>query len=191
MLASIMTGLVGWKISGLSLEHILSRYLILLFAMAGGAPLGAAVGVVTGLILSLADIGAIYQMSLLAFSGMLAGMLQGGRKGAVALGMLLGSSILSVYFSGPGDMMNSTWETCAAILLFLATPEASLRLLPNMCPARAITAALNMNMRGGCAILPRIGLLSSPRCSGSSPPASGRFHPPAKRANRAGRWSTL
>ncbi|MBY9082556.1 stage II sporulation protein E [Paenibacillus sp. HN-1] len=124
MLASIMTGLVGWKVDGLSLEHILSRYLILLFAMAGGAPLGAAVGVVTGLILSLADIHAIYQMSLLAFSGMLAGMLQGGRKGAVSLGMLLGSSILSVYFSGPGDMLLSTWETCAAVILFILTPRS-------------------------------------------------------------------
>ncbi len=110
LLASVMTGLVGWNVNGLSLEHILSRFLILIFAMAGGAPLGAAVGVVTGLILSLADIGAIYQMSLLAFSGMLAGMMQGGRKGAVSIGMLLGSTILSVYFTGPGEMMASTWR---------------------------------------------------------------------------------
>lgn len=123
LLASVMTGLVGWVINGLSLEHILSRYLILLFAMAGGAPLGAAVGVVTGLILSLADMSAIYQMSLLAFSGMLAGMMQGGRKGAVSIGMLLGSTILSVYFTGPGDMMSSTWETCIAVVLFLITPK--------------------------------------------------------------------
>ena len=123
LLASVMTGLVGWTVNGLSLEHILSRYLILLFAMAGGAPLGASVGVVTGLILSLADIGAIYQMSLLAFSGMLAGMMQGGRKGAVSIGMLLGSTILSVYFTGPSDMMASTWETCVAVLMFLLTPK--------------------------------------------------------------------
>lgn len=123
LLASVMTGLSGWLIGGLSLEHILSRYLVLLFAMAGGASIGASVGVVTGLILSLADIGSIYQMSLLAFSGLLAGMMQGGRKGAVAIGMLLGSSILSVYFTGPGDLIASTWETGIAVLLFLATPK--------------------------------------------------------------------
>lgn len=35
LLASVMTGLVGWTINGLSLEHILSRFLILLFALAG------------------------------------------------------------------------------------------------------------------------------------------------------------
>ncbi|HEY4431237.1 MAG TPA: stage II sporulation protein E [Paenibacillus sp.] len=134
LLASVMTGLVGWTLNGLSLEHILSRYLILLFAMAGGAPLGAAVGVVTGLILSLADISAIYQMSLLAFSGMLAGMMQGGRKGAVSIGMLLGSTILSVYFTGPGDMMASTWETCVAVVLFLITPKAMISTIAKYVP---------------------------------------------------------
>ncbi|ASA25044.1 stage II sporulation protein E [Paenibacillus donghaensis] len=137
LLASVMTGLVGWTVNGLSLEHILSRFLILLFAMAGGAPLGAAVGVVTGLILSLADIGAIYQMSLLAFSGMLAGMMQGGRKGAVSIGMLLGSTILSVYFTGPGDMMASTWETCAAVLLFLITPKGMISTIAKYVPGTA------------------------------------------------------
>ncbi|NUU59527.1 stage II sporulation protein E [Paenibacillus agri] len=137
LLASVMTGLVGWSVGGLSLEHILSRYLILLFAMAGGAPLGAAVGVVTGLILSLADIGAIYQMSLLAFSGMLAGMMQGGRKGAVSIGMLLGSSILSVYFTGPGDMMVSTWETCVAVVLFLLTPRSMISAIAKYVPGTA------------------------------------------------------
>ncbi|WP_150275627.1 stage II sporulation protein E [Paenibacillus tepidiphilus] len=134
LLASVMTGLVGWTVSGLSLEHILSRYLILLFALAGGAPLGAAVGVVTGLILSLADISAIYQMSLLAFSGMLAGMMQSGRKGAVSIGMLLGSTILSVYFLGPGDVLMSTWETCLAMLLFLLTPKSMISAIAKYVP---------------------------------------------------------
>ncbi|WP_405105856.1 stage II sporulation protein E [Paenibacillus sp. FSL K6-1217] len=137
LLASVMTGLVGWTINGLSLEHVLSRFLILIFALAGGAPLGAAVGVVTGLILSLADIGAIYQMSLLAFSGMLAGMMQSGRKGAVSIGMLLGSTILSVYFMGPGDVMNSTWETCAAVVLFLLTPKSMITSIAKYVPGTA------------------------------------------------------
>lgn len=134
LLASVMTGAVGWTIYSLSVEHVLSRYLILVFALVGGAPLGASVGVVTGLILSLADISAIYQMSLLAFSGMLAGMLREGKKGAVMLGMLLGSSILSIYFSGPGDVMTSTWESCAAIALFLLTPRSVISMISKYVP---------------------------------------------------------
>ncbi|MFD1179298.1 stage II sporulation protein E [Paenibacillus puldeungensis] len=134
LLASVMTGTVGWEISGLSAEHVLSRYLILLFALVGGAPLGASVGVITGLILSLADTAALYQMSLLAFSGMLAGMLKEGRKWAVGFGMLLGSSILSIYIAGPADVMSSTWESCAAVLLFLLTPKRALNVIAKYVP---------------------------------------------------------
>lgn len=73
-------------------------------------------------------------MSLLAFSGMLAGMMQSGRKGAVSIGMLLGSTILSVYFLGPGDVMTSTWETCAAVLLFLLTPKGIISAIAKYVP---------------------------------------------------------
>lgn len=100
----------------------------------GRSPLGASVGVITGLILSLADMSAVYQMSLLAFAGMLAGMLREGKRTAVALGMLLGSSILSIYLGGPGDVMNSLWETCAAIVLFMLTPKSMLTAISKYVP---------------------------------------------------------
>ncbi|WP_416367290.1 stage II sporulation protein E [Paenibacillus sanfengchensis] len=134
LLASIMTGTVGWEVSGLSIEHILTRYLILLFALVGGAALGASVGVVTGLILSLADTSALYQMSLLAFSGMLAGMMREGRRWAVGFGMLLGSSILSIYLAGPAEVMSSTWESCGAVLLFLLTPRSVISAIAKYVP---------------------------------------------------------
>ncbi|WP_422659027.1 stage II sporulation protein E [Paenibacillus sp. EC2-1] len=134
LLASVMTGAVGWVIQGMSVEHVLSRYLILLFALVGGAPLGASVGVVTGLILSLADISAFAQMSLLAFAGMLAGMLREGKKGGVSLGMLLGATILSIYFNKPSEVMLSTWETCIAIGLFLITPKSLTRAIGKYVP---------------------------------------------------------
>ncbi|MDO7908585.1 stage II sporulation protein E [Paenibacillus sp. JX-17] len=134
LLASVMTGAVGWTVYSLSVEHIFSRYLILVFALVGGAPLGASVGVVTGLILSLADMSAIMQMSLLAFSGMLAGMMREGRKSAVSLGMLLGCSILAIYLDGTGDVLKSTWESCAAIVLFMLTPKGMIGFVSRYVP---------------------------------------------------------
>ncbi|WP_010279352.1 stage II sporulation protein E [Paenibacillus senegalensis] len=129
LLASVMTGTVGWVIGDVTVEHVLSRYLILLFALVGGAPLGASVGVITGLILSLADVNAIYQMSLLAFAGMLAGLMKEGNRLAVALGMLIGSSILSIYIGSQSTVMASTWESLAAVLLFLLTPRSVIQTL--------------------------------------------------------------
>ncbi|AJY74946.1 stage II sporulation protein E [Paenibacillus beijingensis] len=134
MLAAVMTGAVGWTVSGLSVEHILSRYMLLMFAFVGGAPLGASVGVVAGLILSLANLNAVVQMSLLAFSGLLAGLLREGGRMAVAFGMLLGTSILSVYIGNQSDVMDSTWESVAAAALFLLTPRSAVRTVARFVP---------------------------------------------------------
>lgn len=134
LLASVMTGTVGWMAGSVTIEHALSRYLILLFALVGGAPLGASVGVITGLILSLADVSAVYQMSLLAFSGMLAGLLRDGKRFAVALGMLLGSSILTIYVGDAASVLNSTWDSVVATVLFLLTPKSMIAALARFVP---------------------------------------------------------
>jgi stage II sporulation protein E len=124
LLTSVLTGTVGWLVGSMSVEHILSRYLILLFALVGGAPLGASVGVITGLILSLADVHAIVEISLLAFAGMLAGLMKEGGKMVVSLGMLLGASILSIYIGDQKTVMASSLESASAIIVFLLTPRA-------------------------------------------------------------------
>src|SRR5699024_9902492 len=84
LIASILTGLIGWQIYGVQFEHVFSRYIVLTLAFVGGAAIGSTVGVVTGLILSLANVVNLYQMSLLAFSGLLGGLLQEGRKHGVS-----------------------------------------------------------------------------------------------------------
>ncbi|WP_442950984.1 stage II sporulation protein E [Paenibacillus sp. GSMTC-2017] len=134
LLASVMTGAVGWIVYGMSIEHVMSRFLLLLFAMAGGAPLGAAVGVVAGLILSLADFSAIVQMSMLAFAGLLAGLLRDGGKMAAAFGLLLGTSILSIYIGTGADVMSSIWESVAAATLLMLTPRGIIRTIARYVP---------------------------------------------------------
>ncbi|GAA4722255.1 stage II sporulation protein E [Brevibacillus fulvus] len=124
LLASLMTGTVGWTVEGISMEHVLSRYLLLLFAFTGGGTIGAAVGVVTGLILSLANVNALQQINLLAFSGLLAGLLKEGGKLGVSGGLLIGTSILAIYGGGQNTVYQSLIETTLSILLFLLTPAA-------------------------------------------------------------------
>jgi stage II sporulation protein E len=134
LLASVMTGTVGWVVASISVEHVLSRFLILLFAIVGGAPLGASVGVITGLILSLANTNAVIQISLLAFAGMLAGLLKEGGKMAVSVGMLLGASILSIYIGDKAAMMASTGESLAAIIFFMLMSRSLPRTLAKYIP---------------------------------------------------------
>jgi stage II sporulation protein E len=123
MLASIMTGTIGWAVYGLSIEHIMSRYLVLVFSFIAGATIGSTVGVVTGLIFSLASISSFYHMSLLAFSGLLGGLLKEGKKIGVALGLFIATLLIGMYGEGGGVVSVSLMETTIAIFLFLLTPK--------------------------------------------------------------------
>ncbi|MGG0739891.1 stage II sporulation protein E [Niallia taxi] len=123
MLASVMTGTIGWSIYDLSIEHIMSRYLVLLFAFIAGATIGSTVGVVTGLIFSLASISSFYHMSLLAFSGLLGGLLKDGRKVGVALGLYISTLLIGMYGEGGGVLSVSLMETTVSVFLFMLTPS--------------------------------------------------------------------
>ncbi|WP_202081461.1 stage II sporulation protein E [Caldalkalibacillus salinus] len=133
LLASVMTGTVGWMMFGLSLEHILSRYAVLVFAMAAGGAIGATVGVVTGIILSLANTEALLQMSLLAFSGLLGGLLKDGKKIGVAIGLLVGTLLIGLY-TGEGVLLSTVHESLFAIALFFLTPKSVFQRLSTYIP---------------------------------------------------------
>ncbi|MGV3488455.1 MAG: stage II sporulation protein E [Tuberibacillus sp.] len=123
LLASILTGTIGWSMHDISIEHVLSRYFVILFAFIGGAAIGSTVGVVIGLILGLAHIDSLYQMSLLAFSGLLGGLLKEGKKIGVSLGLIVGTLLISLYGQGYSQLINTTSESLLAILLFFMTPK--------------------------------------------------------------------
>jgi len=124
LLASVMTGTIGWSIYDLSIEHILSRYLVLLFAFVGGATVGSTVGVVTGLIFSLASVTSFFHMSLLAFSGLLCGLLKEGKKIGVAIGLFIATLLVGMYGEGSENLVKTVSETAVAVCLFLLTPKA-------------------------------------------------------------------
>ncbi|WP_144555623.1 stage II sporulation protein E [Bacillus sp. X1(2014)] len=124
MLASIMTGTIGWKVYDLSVEHILSRYLVLVFSFIAGATVGSTVGVVTGLIFSLASVSSFYHMSLLAFSGVLGGLMKEGKKIGVSIGLFIATLLIAMYGEGgDGSILMTVLETTAAVFLFLLTPQ--------------------------------------------------------------------
>ncbi|WP_102347987.1 stage II sporulation protein E [Bacillus sp. Marseille-P3661] len=134
LLASVLTGTIGWTVYDLSVEHILSRYLVVMFAFIGGAAIGSTVGVVTGLILSLANVASLYQMSLLAFSGLLGGLLKDGKKFGVGVGLLIGTLLIGLYGEGTNDILPTFIESCIAMLLFFITPQNAISKLARYIP---------------------------------------------------------
>lgn len=124
LFTSVLAGLSGIVIQGVSLDYVVSRYLILLFSFIGGPTVGATVGVVVGLILSLVNEPTLAQMSLLAFSGLLGGLMREGKKLTVSLGLLIGTFLLGFYsFDGEG-LFPSLLATVVAISLLALTPQS-------------------------------------------------------------------
>ncbi|GGA70987.1 stage II sporulation protein E [Ornithinibacillus halotolerans] len=123
LIASILTGTVGWEFYEAQVEQVLSRYFVLIFAFVGGAAIGSTVGVVAGLILSLANVANLYQMSLLAFSGLLGGLLKEGKKIGVGAGLLVGTFLVGIY-GDSSSLIPSLIESTIAICLFLLTPAS-------------------------------------------------------------------
>ncbi|MGM8366126.1 stage II sporulation protein E [Virgibacillus sp. W0181] len=123
LIASILTGTIGWEIYGVAVEQVFSRYFVLLLSFVGGAAIGSTVGVVAGLILSLANVANLYQMSLLAFSGLLGGLLKEGKKVGVSVGLLVGTFLVSMY-GDASTLTVSIMESFTAVLLFLLTPAS-------------------------------------------------------------------
>ncbi|MBM7646450.1 stage II sporulation protein E [Scopulibacillus daqui] len=124
MLASVLTGTIGWHLGQVSMEHVFSRYFVLLFSYVGGAAIGSTVGVVVGLILSLANVTSLYQMSLLAFSGLLGGLLKDGRKIGVSLGLVIGTLLIGMYGQGYQQLPSTMIDSLIAAALFLLTPKS-------------------------------------------------------------------
>lgn len=141
LLASVMTGTIGWTAYDLSIEHIVSRYLVILFSFVAGATVGSTVGVVTGLILSLANVSSFYQMSLLAFSGLLGGLLKEGKKVGVSVGLLIATLLVGMYGEGSGTLSKTLLESSVAILFFLLTPQGFTVKLAKHIPGTAEYAA--------------------------------------------------
>src|SRR5690625_1366806 len=133
LFASILTVLIGWDIYNISLEHVFSRYIVLVLAFIGGAAIGSTVGVVTGLILSLANVANLYHMSLLAFSGLLGGLLQDGKKIASSIGLLIGTLLVGLY-GGASSFSNAFIESFIAIILFYITPQIALKKIAKLIP---------------------------------------------------------
>lgn len=134
LLASVLSGLQGLQIHGVFIESLVARYVLLLFAAAGGAGIGGAIGIVTGVILALGSSAFSGLIGVFGFAGVLAGLLHEAKKPVIAVGFLVGSGILTLYVANHGLLYGQIFENVAAVLLFFLTPnrliQAGSRMLP-------------------------------------------------------------
>ncbi|BCV20051.1 SpoIIE family protein phosphatase [Moorella sp. Hama-1] len=121
-LLGLLLGLQGWQVAGLSIQGIISRYILLLAALVGGPGVGAAAGAAVGFLPSLAALITPSLAGLMAFTGLVAGSLRNLGKPGVISGFLLAHLVLANYFLGSEGVLAALRESGLAILAMVVTP---------------------------------------------------------------------
>lgn len=130
-----IAGIGEMEFAGLGVRMIACNVMVIVLAFAGGAGLGASVGVVVGAVCGLSDGNAVSSIALYAVSGTLAGVFRSLGKFAVILGFLLGNLFMHLGFTQVPLLMQSLTESflAAALLLFVPIGKA-LALQKNLAP---------------------------------------------------------
>lgn len=134
LLASLLAGLRGLAVGGINIESVMGQYVVLLFALSGGAGLGGATGAIVGALLALGSIGLAPLIGSLGFAGTLAGLLRRAGRAGVSGGFLLAAVALALYTQAPQAVLRGAEETCGALILFALTPKSWLSFLSRQIP---------------------------------------------------------
>ncbi len=123
LFASMLGGMQGWVFDGVNLESVVARYFILLIAAAGGAGVGGAIGIVTGVVLALGAPAYASFIGVFGFSGVLSGLLHETKKPLVALGYIVGSALLTLYTTDERMLIGEMMAMLIAVIGYLLTPN--------------------------------------------------------------------
>ncbi|GMA50514.1 stage II sporulation protein E [Alicyclobacillus contaminans] len=135
LLGSVMTGLAGLNVQGIPLLEVGADWVVLVLAAAGGAGMGATVAVVVGVLALLNHAQSMSAVAVLAFAGLLSGVLKDARRVWSGLAFAASLSLLTA-------ATNVDWSTTtasivaagAATLLYWLTPQGMLRELATFVP---------------------------------------------------------
>lgn len=126
----IAMGLNDITIMGLNLGGVFCRVSILLAAYLWGSGAATMVGVMAGLIPSLASSVFTQFLGMYALSGLLAGLFRSLGRVGIIVGFMLGHLALAMFVPETSRNVVGMWETSVACLLFVMLPSAWKEKLP-------------------------------------------------------------
>ncbi|MTI46494.1 MAG: stage II sporulation protein E [Firmicutes bacterium] len=122
MLALAISGIGTIELYNISLQNIMGIFLIILFSYSKGPAIGAAVGVTIGVVCGMSTPHMPILISILGFSGLLAGLFKDLGKIGTGIGFILGNGIITFYINGYSETFISYKEiVVAAVLVIIAS----------------------------------------------------------------------
>lgn len=120
-----VSGLPGISLFGFQLKNILSVLLLILFSYKGGFGVGAAVGLIVGMLVRLPSnevYGLATSMAVYAFCGFLAGLLNKFGKIGPIVGFVLGNASLAILLNGSTEVLLPLKDISLAGFIFFLIP---------------------------------------------------------------------
>ncbi|MGD7046471.1 stage II sporulation protein E [Jeotgalibacillus proteolyticus] len=123
VVASVATGLIGFTVGGLAMDHILTRYIVIIAALAAGAMVGSTVGIVTGLVFCLSSVAHLPEVAVLAVAGLLGGLMKSGKGTGVVLGLMMATLLMGLFMNQGAQLEFSLYESAIAAIAVFLTPK--------------------------------------------------------------------
>lgn len=120
--AVILAGCGGIYVYGYSVQKLLVAVSIMIVAMSGGAGLGAAAGIVTGIVTAISGFASPAYIGVLGLAGLLAGFFRDYGRLGVVLGYVIGYLALGLYIDVGGER-DQVLVMLFAGILFLIIPR--------------------------------------------------------------------
>lgn len=120
-------GIGDISILGVSIRNLFSNIVILILSITGGASLGAASGVIIGLVYFINNLTSSMYMGVYAFAGLISGGFGKVNKYLSIAGYIVGWSLIYIYTSGAGSNILEIRDILIASLFVMLIPEQTLK----------------------------------------------------------------
>jgi len=116
-------GLLGWKVVQISLRHVFSIFIILLFGYIGGASVGASIGITVGFVLSLAGISDVVFIGCLGICGLMAGTFKDLGRIISGVAFVIANALTTFYINKSTYIIIPLRDIIGGSLLLMLTPN--------------------------------------------------------------------
>lgn len=115
-------GLPKLTFMGLTLRNVLIISLIIMFSLKNGPAVGASIGIISGLIISMATPMTPLLIGAYGFCGLISGVFKDLGKAGSILGFLLANAIITIYINGSTEVLINIVDILGAAAIVTAVP---------------------------------------------------------------------
>jgi stage II sporulation protein E len=118
-----------FSVAGLSIKNILIIFIIMVFAHLGNTGVGAAVGIIMGIVQALSGSILPSAIGVYGLCGLMCGLLKSLGRFGCPLGFIISNALMTFYINGSTEVLIRFYEIFAASVIFACLPASLIKRL--------------------------------------------------------------